>query len=87
VVLPLLKQFTKEDSFAEIQKMLGKPDLDIGSGIFVYVFRLDDSSSVTVGTADRKSVFYIERTGHGIDGTQVIFALNKTWANEGAADR
>lgn len=73
VVLPLLKQFSQKDTYPKIEEILGKPDMDIGSGIYIYVFRLDDSTSITVGTADRNSVFGISRTGHGVNGTQVIF--------------
>ena len=78
VVLPLLKQFSKEDTYSKIEKILGNPDMDIGSGIYVYVFRLDDSTSVMVGTSDHKSVFYIHRTGQGVDGEQVIYKKYKS---------
>jgi hypothetical protein len=74
IVLPLLKRFSSKDTYSKIETILGKPDVDIGSGIYIYVFRLDDSTSVTVGTPDRISVFGIKRAGYGVSGTQVIFA-------------
>jgi hypothetical protein len=74
VVLPLLERFSKGDDYSKIEKILGKPDMDIGSGIYIYVFRLNDSTSVTVGTPNRNLVYSIRRTGHGIDGTQIIFS-------------
>jgi hypothetical protein len=78
VVLPLLQKISSKDDYPKIEQILGKPDMDIGSGIYVYVFRLDDSTSVMVGTSDPKSVFYIHRTGHGVDGEQVIYKKYKS---------
>ena len=72
VVLPLLKKISKEDTYSKIEKILGISDMDIGSGMYVYVFRLDDSTSVTVGT-NHETVFYIYRAGYGVNGQQVIY--------------
>jgi hypothetical protein len=73
VVLPLLKQFSKREGYPKIEKILGKPDMDIGSGLFIYVFRLDDFTTVSVSSPDGKSVFSIRRAGRNITGTQVLF--------------
>jgi len=73
VVLPLLRQFTKADPYSKIETILGKPDTEEGSGIYINGFRLDDSTIVTVGTTDRVGVMSIDRSGKGIKGHEVLF--------------
>ena len=47
----------------ELSRILGEPYMDIGSGIHVLVNPLDRGAAVTVGTADKKTVLYVERGG------------------------
>jgi hypothetical protein len=76
IVLPLLKQISGKDAYPQIEKILGKPDRDIGSGVYVYVFGLDDDTTLIIGT-DRNKVFHISRIGYGIKGSEDIFPLTK----------
>ena len=47
-------------TFEKLSEILGEPDLDIGSGIHIFVYRLGDGTGITVGTPDKKKVMYIE---------------------------
>ena len=58
-VLPLLFPFDNSKSYSEIEAILGLPDYDHGSGIYVLYFTLIDSTSIIVGTPDKNSVMYI----------------------------
>lgn len=40
-------------TFREIVKAFGEPDADIGSGIHIYVYTLEDSTEIRIGFADR----------------------------------
>jgi len=63
--------------FASLTAILGVPDRDIGSGIFIQVYDLSDGTKITVGTPDKKSVItvyhdnipiYKKEAGQGADG-------------------
>ncbi|MCB1229043.1 MAG: hypothetical protein KDN19_02190 [Verrucomicrobiae bacterium] len=43
---------------------LGAPDRDVGSGIYIYAYRLTDGSDVLVGSADGSHILYVR---HGQD--------------------
>ncbi len=49
--------------FEKLSEILGEPDLDIGSGIHIFVYRLSDGTGITVGTPDKNKVMYIEHAG------------------------
>ena len=40
-------------TFREIVKAFGEPDADIGSGIHIYVYILEDSTEIRIGFTDR----------------------------------
>jgi hypothetical protein len=73
VDLPLLKQFSSKDNYSKIEQILGKPDKDIGSGVYIFIYLLDDSTSISVSTPDRNTVFGISRFGPGINHFQTIY--------------
>jgi len=55
VVLPLLRSFKSNPRIEDIEKILGHWDKDVGSGVYILIYRLDDGSSIaTGGTADLK---------------------------------
>lgn len=63
-ILPELgKALRGAPTFDELSGILGEPHMDIGSGIHVLVYVLDKGASVTVGTADKKTVLFVERGG------------------------
>jgi hypothetical protein len=46
---------------------LGAPDRDIGSGIYIYQYRLSDGSNVFIGSADGSHILYV------IHGQHILF--------------
>ena len=46
-------------SMKQVVEVLGLPDRDIGSGIYIYVYDLADRSRVIIGTADGKRLLYV----------------------------
>jgi hypothetical protein len=45
------KNLTKDASVIDIVSVVGKPDKDIGSGIYIFVYELEDSTEVWIGAA------------------------------------
>ena len=50
-------------TFDKLSEILGEPDLDVGSGIHIFGYRLSDGTGIKVGTPDKKKVMYIEHAG------------------------
>ena len=48
----------------DVTAKLGSPDRDVGSGIFIYTYRLTDGSEVVIGSADGSRLLYVK---HGQD--------------------
>ena len=46
-------------ALADVEKILGPAEHDIGSGVHIFVYDLDDDTVVRVGTPDRQHVTYI----------------------------
>ena len=46
------KNLRKDMSHDKAMLLFGKPDKDIGSGIHIYVYTLDDSTEVWIGITD-----------------------------------
>ena len=42
-------------TFDKLSEILGEPDMDIGSGIHIFVYRLSDGTGIRVGTPDKKA--------------------------------
>ena len=70
-------QQAERPTFASLTAILGAPDRDIGSGIFILVYDLSDGTKITVGTPDKKSVIsvyhdnmqiYKKEAEQGVDG-------------------
>jgi hypothetical protein len=49
-------------TMAEVVRQCGYPDSDIGSGIHIFVYRLDDGSTVRIGTPDLQRMLYATHT-------------------------
>ena len=63
VMLRIRKAIEAGPTFERLSDILGEPDMDIGSGIHIFVYRLSDGTGIAVGTPDRKKVMYIEHAG------------------------
>lgn len=38
--------------YAELTRKFGEPDMDIGSGIHIYVYKLEDGTKIVIGYTD-----------------------------------
>jgi hypothetical protein len=66
VVLPVLQAWHEHESFARIEQILGKPDMDIGSAFSIAIFRLSDGTSIYVkSTPSRNRIYSISRSKPG----------------------
>jgi len=86
-VLPQLQKFDPAVGFPQIERILGKPYKDVGSGIYIFIYNLDDSTTITVGAVLPKEVFYIRRSGKGLDAEQLIFEKHRSIEQRGAAGK
>ena len=48
----------------DVTARLGAPDRDVGSGLYVYAYRLADGSDVLIGSGDGSHILYVR---HGQD--------------------
>jgi hypothetical protein len=51
---------TKDSTMSDVKRLAGEPDGDMGSGIYVYFWKLDDGTQVLVGTPDNIRLFYVD---------------------------
>ena len=64
------KKYLKEDMvYSDLKFIFGEPDADVGSGIHIYVYNLNNGTQVTIGYTDR--ILYARH----IDETQVLSEL------------
>jgi hypothetical protein len=65
VVVPLLQGWHEHDGYARLTQILGKPDADVGSGLYIWVFRLQDGSSIYVHAGQYDRLMGISRSKPG----------------------
>jgi hypothetical protein len=66
VVVPMLRAWHEHGSFARLERILGKPDVDIGSAFSITLFRLADGTSIYVkATPSRNRIYTISRRAPG----------------------
>lgn len=46
-------------SMKQVVETCGLPDKDIGSGIHIFIYELEDGSEVWIGTPDAKKILYV----------------------------
>lgn len=49
-------------SMLDVVMFCGFPDEHQGSGLFIFIYRLQDGSVVTIGTSDLKQIMYVNHT-------------------------
>jgi hypothetical protein len=54
------RMLPKDSRMPDVKRLVGEPDGDMGSGIFMYFWKLDDGTRVVVGTPDNERVLYID---------------------------
>jgi hypothetical protein len=70
--LEAFQMIPKGATFQELTEWVGQPKEDIGSGIHIMVFPLDDGSTVKVGTPDLAKLMYIKHTDKDGKTTDVL---------------
>ncbi len=66
VVVPLLRAWAEHGSFARLEQILGRPDLETISGFAIAEFRLADGTSVYVKTTPaHHRIYMISRSAPG----------------------
>ena len=50
-----------ETTLKQIIARLGEPDEDVGSGIHIFSYHLNDGTSVWVGSSDNEHIIYIKQ--------------------------
>jgi hypothetical protein len=58
-----------------IEKILssfGQPDQDVGSGIHIWAYNLDDGSMVQIGSADGSTILYLDHVFPGGKRTRIL---------------
>jgi hypothetical protein len=64
------QKYLKQDmNYSDMKSIFGEPDADIGSGIHIYVYNLEDGTKVTIGYTDR--IIYANQ----VDEMQVLTEL------------
>jgi isopenicillin-N N-acyltransferase like protein len=58
--LDAFKRIKASMSMEDVVRLCGVPDQDVGSGIYVFIYKLDDGSTVRIGTADLKKLLYVQ---------------------------
>jgi hypothetical protein len=53
----------------DVEARFGPPDMEVGSGIYIYVYRLADGSEMKIGAAHPSKILYVRH------GTNSLFEL------------
>jgi hypothetical protein len=54
------RRLTTMSTMADVKRLAGEPDGDVGSGIYMYSWKLDDDTHVIVGTPDNDKILYVD---------------------------
>jgi hypothetical protein len=60
--LEAFQRISKETSMTRVIEVLGLPDRDVGSGIYIYVYELADGSQVIISSPDGKRIGSMSHT-------------------------
>jgi len=58
------RTFSGSSAMVDVARKCGIPDEYQGSGIYIFLYDMDDGSVVAVGTADLKKLFYMNHFEH-----------------------
>lgn len=59
------RTFSNNSAMADVVRKCGIPDEHQGSGIFIFLYDMEDGSVVAVGTADLKRLMYMDHIENG----------------------
>lgn|SRR5690349_16527104 len=57
----------------DLEAEVGKPDRDIGSGIYILEYHLQDGSHVWVGSSDNSHIIYVRHGAASIGEGEVLY--------------
>jgi hypothetical protein len=63
------RSFTTNSAMVDVVKKCGIPDEHQGSGIYIFLYDLDDGSVVAIGTADLNKLLYVDQIETGKSST------------------
>jgi hypothetical protein len=67
----------REMSMTQIFQVVGLPDSDLGSGIHIYCYQLNDGSLVWVGTPDDEVLLYVDHVFSNGEKRRLVFPLTQ----------
>ena len=59
--IEVFKRIKPSMSMQDVVRICGVPDQDIGSGIYIFIYKLDDGTQVWIGTGDLNKLLYVNR--------------------------
>ena len=66
------RSLRKEMKMVDVVRKCGLPDEHQGSGIYIFVYRLQDGTTVRIGTANLKSLLYVQHVDKSGKSTPLI---------------
>ncbi|MCP3932010.1 MAG: hypothetical protein GY705_23300 [Bacteroidetes bacterium] len=66
-----LEQISKNHTLNDVFKSIGKPEAEIGSGLFIYKYTIDDGSKILIGSKDNETIMYINQIHENGDVTNI----------------
>ena len=56
------RSLTRDTPISAVVQMCGRPDEEVGSGIYIFLYHLADGSSVAIGTPSLDRIYYVIHT-------------------------
>ena len=66
------RSLTRAMTMVDVVRRCGVPDEHQGSGIYIFIYHLDDGSIVAVGTADLKRLIYVSHFEVSGKGSELL---------------
>ena len=57
----------------QVFEAVGREDRDVGSGIYIYDYRLSDGSHIWIGSADGSHILYVKHGVTSLDGSESLY--------------
>lgn len=77
VAVPLLQKIKNGQKISKVFKILGPANEELGSGLLIWSFDLDDESIILLGSADGEKVLYIYNTDQDMENRRVLHKERK----------
>lgn len=60
--LDCFRVLTRETSMDMVARICGRPDEEVGSGLYIFLYHMRDGSTVAIGTGRLDSILYVIHT-------------------------